>query len=85
MAQEILQEQDRRWADTQSANAPDLFRRYVSGRKPCFFRIGCFDSQVSGDQIFACGPGEVLIDRNVATMVKDPTRSVRPDARFATP
>lgn len=66
---EQLFDNNRRWAQSQVACAPDFFERLAALQSPQYLWIGCSDSRVPANQIVDLAPGEVFVHRNVANLV----------------
>src|SRR5262245_17056399 len=64
-----LFENNRRWAEEQTAQRRDFFERLVSQQAPEYLWIGCSDSRVPANQIVGLDPGELFVHRNVANVV----------------
>jgi carbonic anhydrase len=60
---------NRRWAEAQSAQDPDFFRRLSEQQSPRYLWIGCSDSRVPANEIIGLPPGEVFVHRNIANVV----------------
>ena len=60
---------NRRWAEDQTAQRRDFFRRLVAQQAPEYLWIGCSDSRVPANEIVGLDPGELFVHRNVANVV----------------
>lgn len=60
---------NRKWAESVTADDPDFFTRLAQQQKPEFLWIGCSDSRVPANQIIGLNPGEIFVHRNVANLV----------------
>jgi carbonic anhydrase len=60
---------NRRWAEDQTAQRGDFFRRLVAQQAPEYLWIGCSDSRVPANEIVGLDPGELFVHRNVANVV----------------
>ncbi|MEO7399649.1 MAG: carbonic anhydrase [Polaromonas sp.] len=68
---EHLLQNNRAWVPEVSVRDPGFFERLASQQAPeHFFLVGCSDSRVPANTITDLPPGEVLVHRNVANMVK---------------
>ncbi|AEP08436.1 carbonic anhydrase [Micavibrio aeruginosavorus] len=60
----------RRFRETGWPERKRIFRQLAErGQKPRALIVSCVDSRVDPTMIFDCGPGEILIVRNVANLV----------------
>src|SRR5678815_3521457 len=59
---------NRRWAEDQTAQRRDFFRRLVAQQAPEYLWIGCSDSRVPANEIVGLDPGELFVHRNVANL-----------------
>ncbi|MCA9179121.1 MAG: carbonate dehydratase [Planctomycetales bacterium] len=64
-----LLENNRRWAESVSAENPEFFPNLSQQQSPNFLWIGCSDSRVPANQIVGVAPGEVFVHRNIANVV----------------
>lgn len=62
-------ENNRRWAESRTAEDPGFFARLVDQQSPHYLWIGCSDSRVPANQICGLQPGEIFVHRNVANLV----------------
>ncbi|KAF2275374.1 carbonic anhydrase [Westerdykella ornata] len=62
-------ENNRKWADAQSAKDPQFFEELSKGQSPNYLWIGCADSRIPAEAITGLGPGEMFIHRNIANLV----------------
>jgi carbonic anhydrase len=60
---------NRRWAEHQTAQRGDFFKRLVAQQAPEYLWIGCSDSRVPANEIVGLDPGELFVHRNVANVV----------------
>jgi carbonic anhydrase len=60
---------NRRWAENQTAQRSDFFKRLVAQQAPEYLWIGCSDSRVPANEIVGLDPGELFVHRNVANVV----------------
>lgn len=67
---EHLLQNNRAWVPEVSVRDPGFFERLASQQAPEYFLVGCSDSRVPANTITDLPPGEVLVHRNVANMVK---------------
>lgn len=66
---ETLLENNRRWAESVSAQNPDFFPTLSRQQAPRYLWIGCADSRVPANEIVGLLPGEMFVHRNVANIV----------------
>ena len=64
-----LFDNNRHWAQNQTASEPDYFKRLAALQAPQYLWIGCSDSRVPANQIVGLAPGEIFVHRNVANLV----------------
>lgn len=64
-----LLDRNKKWANTQKEQNPELFERLSKGQEPNVLWIGCSDSRVPANQIMDLPPGELFVHRNIANMV----------------
>jgi len=64
-----LIENNRRWAELETARDPAYFERLLQQQTPEYLWIGCSDSRVPANQITGLAPGEVFVHRNVGNVV----------------
>jgi carbonic anhydrase len=58
-----------KWAEGETADDADYFRRLSTHQNPEYLWIGCADSRVPANEIIGLDPGEVFVHRNVANVV----------------
>ncbi len=75
--------QNRAWASRMEAAEPGFFRRIAEGQSPNYLWIGCSDSRVPETQLLGLGPGDVLVHRNVANVVRTEDINSMSVIRFA--
>ncbi|MEO7319957.1 MAG: carbonate dehydratase [Chthoniobacteraceae bacterium] len=61
--------QNRAWADSVKAAAPDFFQRLAKAQSPQYLWIGCADSRVPANEIVGLLPGEIFVHRNIGNVV----------------
>lgn len=66
---EVLFENNRIWAKSETEQDPDYFKRLANQQSPEYLWIGCSDSRVPANQITGLAPGEVFVHRNIANVV----------------
>jgi len=66
-----LLDNNRRWADSVTANDPTFFSGLAGQQSPQYLWIGCSDSRVPANQITDLAPGEIFVHRNVANVVAE--------------
>jgi carbonic anhydrase len=64
-----LIENNRLWAQRQTALDPDFFARLCAIHAPAHLWIGCSDSRVPANEIVGLAPGELFVHRNIANLV----------------
>lgn len=64
-----LFDNNRQWAEAQSASQPGFFSELAKQQKPEYLWIGCADSRVPANQIIGLPPGSVFVHRNIANVV----------------
>lgn len=62
-------ENNRKWAESKTAQAPDYFKNMAGSQAPDYLFIGCADSRVPANEITGTGPGEMFVHRNIANLV----------------
>jgi len=62
-------ENNRKWAQSVTAENPQFFVNLSNNHNPDFLWIGCSDSRVPANQIVGVAPGEVFVHRNIANLV----------------
>ena len=63
-------ENNRRWAEHQTAQDPAFFSRLCALQKPAHLWIGCADSRVPANEIAGLASGELFVHRNVGNLVR---------------
>lgn len=58
------------WAEEFARDNPGFLEHSATQQKPKFLWIGCADSRVAPDQILGLKPGEILVHRNIANLVR---------------
>ncbi|MDA3809136.1 MAG: carbonic anhydrase [Spirochaetaceae bacterium] len=58
------------WAQTVKVSNPDFFKNQAEVQNPEYLWIGCIDSRVPPDQILNMPPGNILVHRNIANLIK---------------
>ncbi|MCU0447529.1 MAG: carbonic anhydrase [Microscillaceae bacterium] len=66
---EKLLENNKDWANEQTAHNPDYFKSLAKEQHPTYLWIGCSDSRVPPDEITKTHPGEMFVHRNIANLV----------------
>ncbi|MBL0314135.1 MAG: carbonic anhydrase [Holophagaceae bacterium] len=61
---------NRAWAERQTGQDPDFFKRLCAIQKPDHLWIGCADSRVPANEIVGLPPGELFVHRNVGNIVR---------------
>lgn len=64
-----LFENNRKWAESVTADEPNFFSNLAKQQKPEYLWIGCADSRVPANQIVGLPPGGVFVHRNIANVV----------------
>lgn len=64
-----VSENNRKWAESVTADGPIFFERLATQQTPEILWIGCADSRVPANQVTGLGPGEVFVHRNIANVV----------------
>jgi len=64
-----LFEKNKRWAEDQKKNNPQIFKHLSESQTPKYLWIGCSDSRVPAEEILGLNPGELFVHRNVANVV----------------
>lgn len=60
---------NRRWAESVTAQNPDFFPTLSRQQSPEYLWIGCADSRVPANEVVGLLPGELFVHRNVANVV----------------
>jgi carbonic anhydrase len=74
---------NRKWAESKSANDPDYFPKLAKEQHPEYFYIGCSDSRVPATEIMGLEPGDVFVHRNVANLVNNTDLNVMSAVNYA--
>ena len=61
--------ENKAWAREKIMEDADYFNRLAMLQTPEFLWIGCSDSRVPANEITGTAPGEIFVQRNIATMV----------------
>ena len=57
------------WAAAMVAENPNFFTSLLNQQTPQYLWIGCSDSRVPANDLLGLAPGELLVHRNIATVV----------------
>ena len=64
-----LFENNRRWAQRTTEQAPTFFSDLAEQQTPEYLWIGCSDSRVPANELIGLKPGEVFVHRNIANII----------------
>ncbi len=71
------------WSQEREAQDPGGFLRQSRIHAPRFLWIGCIDSRIAPEQLTGLGPGEMLVHRNIANLVRETDSSCSSVLAFA--
>ncbi len=78
----VLHDNNTQWIRKVNDKNPDYFERTKGGQTPKYLWIGCVDSRVPPEVITGCGPGEMLVHRNIANQVQPNDSNVQAILQF---
>ncbi len=78
-----LMDNNQAWAEAFERDNPGFLQRSATQQSPKFLWIGCADSRVSPDQILGLNPGEILVHRNIANLVRSDDGNCQAILEFA--
>ncbi|NQY75368.1 MAG: carbonic anhydrase [Candidatus Margulisbacteria bacterium] len=70
------------WVETQLHSDPNIFKELAKGQSPPFLFIGCVDSRIPPNIMTQTGPGQILVHRNVANLVRPDDTSLMATLEF---